>query len=203
MASVTVDPPKVKTKVNVRQRKNVLYQVTYELLKIFHAPHMKSIGKTLYAGLIDTQAINRVTLAYLGKGRKVEFYINFIYDWNTYEVLINTSRKDIEMDSKINSIDQFIGRKLAFEAIYKMILSTINVYSKEVMYSINPKREPELEKIVGKFCPIDDIIFDETAFVKVTYFSHELEELKVSVYIKKTNEKPSLVRKLSNKFRGM
>ncbi len=42
------------------------------------------------------------------------------------------------------------------------------------MYFINSKREPELEKIVGKFYPADDIIFDKTGFMEIAYFSNEV-----------------------------
>ena len=203
MTKVEVNPPKVKTTVNVRQRKNVLYQVTYGLLKIFHAPHMKRVGEILYAGLIDIQALDGVCLTYLGKGRTVEFFIKFCYDWNTYEVLISTSRKEIEVDPKISSIDQFIGRMQAFKAIHKLVLSTTDIYSKEVTYFINSELEAELEKIVGKFSPADDKIFNRIMFKEVVYSSKGLDELKVSVHIKKVQEKPSIFKMLFNKLRGI
>ena len=154
MSESGLHPPKLKTKVIIRQRKNVLYQVTYEILELFHAPNMSTVGKTLYAGLIETQAIDEVTLCYFSKNRTVEFYIEISYDWDTYELLINTSRSDIEVNSKISSIDQFIGRKYAFEKIYKMVLSTTVISSKEVSYAINSARESLLENKVGGFHPI-------------------------------------------------
>ena len=203
MSNIELTPPKIEAKINIRQRKNVLYQVTYELLEIFHAPHMTRIGKIWYAGLIDTQAIDKVTLTYFGEKRSVEFYIDFAYDWDTYEVLISSSRKDIKVDSRISSIDQFIGRKLAFEKIYKMILSTMNLHSKEVTYSINPRREPVLEKIVGKFHPAKDREIDKDQFKEIVYHSKELEEMQVSLHIKRSESKPSIFRMLSNIFRGM
>lgn len=201
MSNIKLDSPKIETKINIRQRKNVLYQVTYELLEIFHAPHMSTVGKTLYAGLIDTQAIDEVTLTYYGKKRSVEFYINIAYDWATYEVLISSSRKDIKVDSRISSIDQFVGRKRAFREVYKMILSTMKLYSKEVSYNINPKRESKLVKIVGEFQPIENIKFDKGQFKEIVYCSKELEEMQVSLYIKKKLPKPSVFRMISNKLR--
>lgn len=203
MSSIKLAPPKIDPKINIRQRKNVLYQVTYELLKIFHAPNMREVGEILYAGLIDTQAIEKVTLTYYGKGSSKEFWIVVAYDWNTYEVLISSSRKDIGVDSRISSIDQFLGRKLAFEEIYKLLLLTLNLHSKEVSYAINSQREPALEQIVGKFYPIKDRKVDEGQFKKMIYSSKELEEMQVSIYIKKSKSKPSVLRMLSNKLRGM
>lgn len=203
MNSIKLDPPKIEPKISIRQRKNVLYQVTYELLDIFRAPHMGIVGKTLYAGLIDIQAIEQVTLTYYGRDRSVEFYLKVAYDWDTYEVLISSSRKDIKVDYRISSIDQFVGRKLAFEKIYKMILSTTNFYSKEVSYIINSERESDLEKKVGKFCPIENRKFDKSQFKEIVYSSKELEELRVSMHMKKTESKPSKLRWLSNKLRGM
>lgn len=84
-----------------------------------------------------------------------------------------------------------------------MILSTTVISSKEVSYCINSRWMSFFEERVGRLEPIGKKIYDETQFKKVVYSPNQLNEMQLSMFIKKDNMEMSILKMIYNKLRGM
>lgn len=202
MSDIKINPPKIKTSLNLMERKNVLYQVAYELFSIFEAPKMRHVSKVLYSGIIRMQAINSVCLRFFSKEKEVVFFLELIFDWETYEVLINTSRRDIEVIPRISSLDQFIGRKLSFQYLYNYLLRCLDIHKRIVFYDIPDNKIKSLEKFIGKVTDWEEELKEDN-LKKISIKSKELEECNIKMGIKRGQVQQSSLRAIKNRLRNI
>lgn len=184
-------------------RVSAIYNICYEILKIFKAP--KHAYKTLYSGIIQEQALQGIILRYISPDDIIEFELKLTIDWNLHHVIVQTAKgSQVQVNKRLSSVEQFVGNKEGFKQLYKHIIRTKRIKKKKIYYPlIEQPNTPRYDQVLQRLnlSTSSDSYTQSGTYTSYTISSSELEETSISIRIRDGGEQPSVLRQLLNVFR--